>query len=230
VLAFQRFGRGKSTALATASTWRWRMELDHSDNTHELFWKQMLRWLVSDAPDAVNLETEKHSSSLEEPVVVRAEVHDSAFLHLNNAQVTARIKAPSGQITQVPMNWDVRQEGHYSASFKPQEEGIYEVSTEAFQGTRSLGAAKANFRVAESTEEFHNAALNVDLLRNLASETGGRYYSHREAQDLAEDISYVDNGASRVEEKDLWDMPILFLLLVGLVSTEWGLRKRKGLA
>jgi uncharacterized membrane protein len=230
VLAFQRFGRGKATALATESTWRWRMELDHSDNMHELFWKQMLRWLVSDAPDPVNLETEKHSSSLEEAVVVRAEVHDSAFLHLNNAQVTARIKAPSGQVTQVPMNWEVRREGHYSASYKPQEEGIYEISAEAVQGTKSLGLAKANFRIAESTEEFHNAALNVDLLKSLASDTGGRYYSHREAQDLAEDISYVENGASRVEERDLWDMPILFLLLVGFVSTEWMLRKRKGMA
>ena len=128
------------------------------------------------------------------------------------------------------MNWEVRREGHYSASYKPQEEGIYEISAEAVQGTKSLGAAKANFRIAESTEEFHNAALNVDLLKSLASDTGGRYYSHREAQDLAEDISYVENGASRVEEKDLWDMPILFLLLVGFVSTEWMLRKRKGMA
>jgi hypothetical protein len=33
-----------------------------------------------------------------------------------------------------------------------------------------------------------------------------------------------------MEEKDLWDMPFLFILLVGLVSTEWIFRKRKGLA
>jgi hypothetical protein len=32
-----------------------------------------------------------------------------------------------------------------------------------------------------------------------------------------------------MEIKDLWDMPFLFLLLIGLVSTEWIFRKRKGL-
>ena len=230
LLAFQRYGKGKSVSLATASTWRWRMELDHRDNTHELFWKQMLRWLVSDAPDAVNLQTDKHSYSLEEGVAIRAEVVDKTFSSVNNARVSAQVKSPSGQISTTTLTWNVNREGQYSGFFKPQEDGIYEISTEAFQGDKSLGAAKANFRIAESTDEYHNAALNVDLLRRLASETKGHYYSPRDTRTLPEDISFIDNGASRIEEKDLWDMPILFFLLVGFVSTEWVLRKRKGLA
>jgi uncharacterized membrane protein len=230
LLAFQRYGKGKSVSLATASTWRWRMELDHRDNTHELFWKQMLRWLVSDAPDPVNAQADKHSYSLEEGVAIRAEVADKTFSPVNNARVSAQVKSPSGQLSTVTLTWSVNREGQYSGFFKPQEDGIYEISTEAFQGDKSLGAAKANFRVAESTDEYHNAALNVDLLRRLASETKGRYYSPRDTRTLPEDISYIDNGASRIEEKDLWDMPILFFLLVGFVSTEWILRKRKGLA
>jgi len=230
VLAFQRFGRGKSMVLATGSTWRWRMGLDHRDNTHELFWKQMLRWLVSDAPDPITIETEKHSSSLDEPVLIRAEVNDPTFVHLNNALVSAEVKAPSGQVTRVVMSWDVRHEGRYSGVFKPAEEGIHEISMTASQGTKDLGGAKANFRVAESTDEYHNAALNTDLLKRLATDTGGRYYSPSEMRALPEDISFVDNGASRIEDKDLWDMPLLFLLLIGSISSEWILRKRKGLA
>lgn len=190
----------------------------------------MLRWLVSDAPDQVGLLAEKHSYSLDEPVVVHAEVNDPAFMHLNNAQATAQVKAPSGEISSLQMTWDVDKDGQYSATFKPHEEGIYEVTAEAAQGTKSLGTAKANFRIAESTEEFHNAALNSDLLKRLAADTGGRYYTPREAGTLPEDISYVDSGVSRIEEKDLWDMPLLFLLLVGAISGEWILRKRKGLA
>jgi hypothetical protein len=230
LLAFQRFGRGKSMALTTASTWRWRMELDHRDNFHELFWKQMLRWLVNDAPDPVDLEAEKHSYSLDEAVVLRAEVSDGAFMHLDNAQVTARVKSPSGAVSAVPLVWEVDKEGRYSATFKPQEEGVYEVVAEAFQGSRSLGTSRAGFRVAESLEEFHNAAMNRDLLETLAKDTGGRFYTPAEARNLAEDISYVDDGASRIEVKDLWDMPFLFLLMVGTAASEWILRKRKGLA
>jgi len=230
LLAFQRFGRGKAMALTTASTWNWRMQLDSRDNTHELFWKQMLRWLVSDVPDPVNIETEKHSYSLEETVVLRAEVNDSTFVRQSNARVSAVVKSPAGEVTTVALTWDVNREGLYAGSFKPREEGIYEVSAEALQGTKSLGVAKANFRIAESTAEYHNAALNGDLLNQLARDTGGRYYSPRDVRSLPEDISFVDNGSSRIEEKDLWDMPLIFLILFGSVSTEWVIRKRKGLA
>jgi uncharacterized membrane protein len=230
VLAFQRFGRGKSLALMTASTWRWRMEQDSRDSFHEMFWRQMLRWLVSDVDDPVGLETDKHSYSLNEAVVLRAAVRDPSFIDLNNAQVSAQVKAPSGQVSTTPLTWDASGEGQYSASFKPMEEGIYEVTAEAFQSSKSLGTAKVNFRVADSTEEFHNAAMNEDLLKRLAAETGGHFYTPRDVSMLPEDISYVNNGASRVEEKELWDMPFLFLLLVGAAGAEWALRKRKGLA
>ncbi len=229
ILAFQRFGRGKSVAMTSASTWRWKMGLDHTDNFHELFWKQMLRWLVSDVPDPVAVSAEKHSYSLDDTVVIHAEAADSSFIPVNNAQITARIKAPSGEITSAPLIWDVDKDGSYSGTFKPQEEGIYEVSAEALQGDKPLGTGTTNFRIAESAEEFHNAALNTALLKRLAEETGGRYYSPAASRTLAEDISYIDKGSSRIEEKDLWDMPLFFILLAGLVCTEWTLRKRKGL-
>jgi uncharacterized membrane protein len=230
LLAFQRFGRGKSAAFTTGTSWRWRMGQVHTDNFHELFWKQMLRWLVGDAPDPVNSAAEKSSYSPEETVTIRAEANDSSFLPLNNAQVSAQVKSPSGQLNSLQLAWDVEKDGTYSAAFKPPEEGIYEVSSEALQGNKSLGTAKSNFRIAESNEEFHNAAMNPDLLKRLSAATGGRYYSPDDSRTLPEDISYIDTGSSRLEERDLWDMPFLFLLLVGLVSTEWIFRKRKGLA
>jgi len=230
LLAFQRFGRGKSMALMTDSVWRWRMGLEARDNFHELFWKQMLRWLVSDAPDAVNLETERHSYSLDEAVVLRAEVNDETFVRLNNARVQASVKAPSGETIAVSLMWDLSKEGQYTGTFKPREEGVYQITTEAFLGSRSLGTARSSFRIAESPEEYHNAARNTDLLKRLASDTGGRYYTAGDVNTLPEDISYADSGASRLEEKELWDMPVFFLLMVGAACAEWILRKRKGLA
>jgi uncharacterized membrane protein len=230
ILAFQRFGRGKSMALTAANTWRWRMGLNHEDNMHQLFWKQMLRWLVSDAPDAVNAVTDKNSYSQDDSVLIRVEANDASFLPVNNAQVTAQVKTPSGQTSSVQLAWDVEKDGTYAASFEPQEEGIYEVTSEAIQGSKSLGTGRTNFRVSESNDEFHNANMNLDLLKRLSAGTGGRYYSPDDMRTLPEDISYTDKGLSRIEDKDLWDMPFLFLLLVGFISTEWILRKRKGLA
>jgi uncharacterized membrane protein len=230
ILAFQRFGRGKSMAWAAANDWRWKMGLDHADNMYPLFWKQMLRWLVSDAPDPVNATTDKHSYSHDDSIAIRVEANDASFLPINNAQVKAHVKSPFGNASIVPLAWDVEKDGSYSAVMEPQEEGIYEIASEAVQGAKSLGTAKTHFRVAESSEEFHNAGMNADALKRLTAETGGRYYPSADARSLPEDISYSNKGMSRTEEKDLWDMPFLFLLLVGLLATEWILRKRKGLA
>jgi hypothetical protein len=126
--------------------------------------------------------------------------------------------------------WELRKEGVYAARFKPEEQGVYDVTADFYRGDKKIGSAKANFRIAESFEEFHNAALNSDLLDRLAATTGGRRYSPRDLHNLPEDISYVDSGSFRVEEKDLWDMPLVYLLLVGSMAAEWILRKRKGLA
>jgi uncharacterized membrane protein len=230
ILAFQRFGRGKSVAFTTASSWRWRMGQEHTNNFHALFWKQMLRWLLGDVPDPLNVTTERQSYSPDDLAIIRAEVNDASFMPLNDARVLSQVKAPSGKLASVQLAWDVEKEGAYSAIFKPEENGIYEISTEAFRGDKSLGTAKTSFQVAESTEEFHNASMNAGLLKRLSSATGGRYYSPEDLRTLPEDISYIDKGASRVEDKDLWDMPFLFLLLAGVICTEWILRKRKGLA
>jgi uncharacterized membrane protein len=229
-LTFQRFGKGRVMALTTASTWRWKMELDHRDNFHDQFWKQLLRWLVSEVPESVSASTSKPTYSIDEPVGLRADVHDASFLQLNDAGVTARIKAPSGETAQVPLSWDVSKDGQYTADFAPRELGIHELELEATRNGRSLGTSKTSFLVAESNEEYHNAALNEGLLRRIAGETGGHYYRAADVRTLPEDLSFVDGGAARLEEKELWDMPVLFLLLVGLLVSEWLLRKRKGLA
>ena len=204
--------------------------MDHRDNFHETFWKQAIRWLVSDVPDPVQVLPGNTSAAPGEVVSLRSEVHDPAFLKVNDARVTASIKAPSGETVTVPLQWAVGSDGQYAGSFSPREEGIHEVTAEALQEGRSLGTARAAFRVAESNDEFHDAQMNASLLRRLASGSGGRFYTAETARTLPEDLSYVDAGVTRVEEKDLWDMPALFLLLAALLSTEWSVRKWKGLA
>ena len=43
-------------------------------------------------------------------------------------------------------------------------------------------------------------------------------------------IVFTDVGNTVVDRKDLWDMPIGFLLLIALVTSAWGYRKLRGLA
>ena len=78
--------------------------------------------------------------------------------------------------------------------------------------------------------EFSKAELDARLLENIASQTGGRYYPLSRLGDIPEEAQYVEGTSSFIEQKELWDVPILFMLLCMTLAGEWFWRKKKGLA
>ena len=108
--------------------------------------------------------------------------------------------------------------------------GIYEVRVAARRGGVLLGEDVTHFRVADVPVEFRGAEMKADLLRRIASETGGRFYTPETVSTLPEDLSYSPKTATLIEEKELWDMPVLFLGILMCLSLEWILRKYRGLA
>jgi uncharacterized membrane protein len=97
VLATQRFGRGRTAILATGTTWLWQMRREHTDMTHERFWRQLARWLSAQSPEPVAVELERESYSPGENVALRIEVRDSVFAPQHNANVTVKITGPDQQ-------------------------------------------------------------------------------------------------------------------------------------
>jgi hypothetical protein len=84
-------------------------------------------------------------------------------------------------------------------------------------------------RAAPGDQEFFDATLRTGTLRRIADETGGRYYGADALATLPDDLRYTGRGVTTVEEHDLWHMPAVLLLMVGLLSAEWGYRRVVGL-
>ena len=232
VMAFQRYGRGRSMVLAVQDTWLWQM--DHTvaleDQSHENFWRQLLRWLVAETPDPVEAAPTTVSVEAGEPVTLEANVLDAGFVEVNGAAVNAQVTLPTGEVRDLPMEWSVSDDGLYTASFTPQMDGLFEVSVDAGRDTVTLGTAATSVRVAPGTGEFRDPRQRRSLMERVADETGGRYYTAETAANLPEDLQFTGGGVTVTEERDLWDMPILFLLLAGLMGAEWGYRRKRGLA
>ena len=55
LLVWQQYGRGATFVLATASTWRWQMQLPPEDQRHEMFWRQLLHAIAATAPPRASL-------------------------------------------------------------------------------------------------------------------------------------------------------------------------------
>jgi hypothetical protein len=233
VLAHQRFGRGVALAFPVQDSWVWQMDatVTPEDQTHETFWRQVLRWLVADVPDRVRVELTPDRVAPGEAVKITADVADNRFGGVNNARVTAEITSPDGNVSEVQLPWSVETDGRYQAAFPAPAAGMYEVRVRSEQdGAAAVVAQPAYAEVAPSTSEYFEAGMNAPLLRRIAAETSGRFYTASNLANLAEDITYTGRGLVAQEEKDLWDMPVILLTLLLLLGTEWGYRRYRGLA
>jgi len=232
MLIFQRYGRGKTFAFLPQDSWNWQMDVSIAveDLTHENYWRQLLRWLVEGVPNQVEpaLTTERVEPG--EAATLTAAVVDPSFVELNDAAVMATITAPDGSISDVPMSWDGEHAGQYQASIPTKAPGWYEARIEATRAGKTVGSAVTHFRAAPGDAEYFDATMHAATLRRIAEDTGGRYYEAGNTATLADDLRYTGRGVTSVEEHDLWHMPIVLMLLIGLLCAEWGYRRVVGLA
>jgi uncharacterized membrane protein len=232
VLAYERYGRGKSVAFPVQDSWMWQMHatIRLEDQTHENFWRQLLRWLVDGVPDAV--ETRPITDRVEpgQPVTLTADVVDPRFVELNDASVIAHVKGPSGKTIDVPMQWTGERNGQYRGVFPTTEEGFYEAKLDAARAGKPVGTAVAHVRAVADDAEYFDATMHAPLLKRIAQDTGGRFYAADNMASLPDDLKYSGRGVTAVEERELWHMPILLMGLVAIVCTEWGLRRMWRLA
>lgn len=231
LLIQQRYGRGQTLALTASDTWRWRMKMDSKNNAHETFWRQMLRYLVSGTPQQVEIGTEKEVYAQDDMVSIVADIRDKRFNPIGDANATARVTKPSGLVIDVPLKFTtLNSVNTYAGEFKADELGQHRI--ELIGTSASLGqlSARSNMLVSDLNREYYSAAQNSDLLKRISAETGGKYYTPAEAQSLLDDLIYRQTPYSERVTKDLWDMPVNFMLIIGLLSAEWFLRKREGLA
>ena len=77
-------------------------------------------------------------------------------------------------------------------------------------------------------EQFHTEQ-NRDLLERLATQTGGQYWKPADLGKLAGSIPYSEAGVTMRETKDLWNLPLVFLVLLLLRFSEWWLRRKWGI-
>jgi hypothetical protein len=230
LMAYQRYGRGRSMAFMSGTSWHWQMELDHKDQTHEMFWKQVLRWMVNSTPDPVMITSDKDTYLPGETVNLSADVADKSFNRMNNARAVVKVTDPMGVVQTLPMDWGGSEDGTYRAQVRTGPEGVYQVNIEAAAGEMPLGTNKSAFQVKNRPVEFYNASLDANSLKAIAGQTGGRYYPLSKMGDIPDDAIYVEGESSFVEQKELWDVPALFMLLCASLGGEWLLRKIKGLA
>ena len=235
LLTTESFGRGRTAIMATGGSWRWQMSSPLGDTAHDLFWQQLLRWVVSDTPGRVTASVPAQVLLDNGAVTLTADVRDQNYNPAADARVEAHMLGPSGVSAAVEMTPVAGNPGQFQAAWSAPKPGAYLTEVTAQRADTSTGAFKElgrdviTFQRLDGLAENFHTEQNRDLLEGLATQTGGQYWKASELGKLAGSIPFSEAGVTVRETRDLWDLPLVFLVLVLLRFSEWWLRRAWGI-
>jgi YtkA-like len=229
VIVTQRYGQGRSMVFAGEASWRWRMLLPSSNNTYELAWRQIARWIASGASDPVEMP----ASSVALPgttETLSVLVRNEEYRPVADAEVTLRVTEPGGQERQVGAALADPQAGRYSAGIRFDHAGVYQISADVRRGGQQMARISNPLLVGGADLEMTEPRLNEAVLRRIADTSSGAYVPAAEAAKVPSLIREADTEAPPMEMRDLWDNGWTLVMIIALLGAEWFMRRRVGLA
>jgi hypothetical protein len=203
-------GDGRVLAFAGDSTWRWPM-LGFGD-AHRRFWRQCVLWLAKKDEQTegrvwIRLAGRQVMRGARVDFAVGAE--DAQGAPISTANFDVAVQTPDGRAVAVrPTKTGEEWTASFRETTKP---GDYRITVIAKDGNNELGKAEARFLVPNQDLELDRPAAEPTLMAQLAEMT---------KPEVKEEI---------VAKVTYWDTWPFFLIFVGLLGTEWFLRKRWGL-
>ena len=221
---------GKVIWHAMDDTWRWRFRV--GDTLFARYWIQTIRYLarssVAGGVDSVQLTSDRREYERGAPVRLRVRFFDERLAPRTGDGVTVMLQSEGQKRRSVALSRDATSREIFTAEVSELAEGVYD----AWVAAPSTGErpAKASFKVLAPYGELARLDMDVDGMREAAAESGGRFYSLAEVDQLLGELP--PGRPVKIESKPpqpLWNNPRFLLLLVGLLVGEWLLRKKKGM-
>ncbi len=228
VVAMQRFGAGKVMFHASDETWRWRFRT--GDLYYGRYWVQVMRYLsrskLLGKDRTAELTVDRRVYKTGDDVELRLRFVDEKLAPSANNGVTIVIERPGEAQRKVVLNRLPESPTVFEGQVSQLAEGTYHawVAAPAF----SEAPPSQDFKVESPARETRLLQTDAEELRRAASLTpGGKHYTVFGADQILNDIP---PGLPAPLETDkpiqLWNHWLTLGLFVGLLCTEWILRKR----
>ena len=95
---------------------------------------------------------------------------------------------------------------------------------------RVIHSGETRLLVTAAGEEYFRSEMDEKLLRKIADDSNGQFFSAQDTGNLIAALNNNSRSSRQLLRLELWDMPLLFLLLITLLCSEWGYRRWRGLA
>ena len=236
-LVTQRFGRGRTAALTIGDVWRWGLRDPAAHADMDKAWRQLVRWLVSDVPERVELAVEGVDGENGDSVRLEVRVRDTEFRPLDDAAVMLEIQpmvtddsAPATNVVRLRAEPSAKEPGLYETTYVAHQTAGYKATALVTNSVGVLvGNAEAGWSTDLAADEFRSLQPNTALLQAIARQTGGEVVP---ASKLGEFVRKLPARQAPIMEtwtRPAWHTPLLFAFALACLVGEWGLRRSKGL-
>jgi len=219
-------GNGRVLAFAGDTTYQWAMQ--GFGDMHKRFWRQVILWLAKvdeSTAGSVWVKLDQRRYSPGRRVEFSAGIRSKQPEAIAKATYTAEVILPNGQKRPVQLS---REGDHAVGSFNDtQEAGDYQIVV-----TSGTERGSGRFTVQYQDLELDNPAARPAMMASLSKMTpDGEAIAPERLGELFRKLQEkpAELQVERQTKNTPWDKPWYFLLIVGLLSGEWFLRKKWGL-
>lgn len=230
LLFHHQIGNARVMAFAADTTYQW--VLAGHEAQHQRFWRQMVLYLAGMEDDSENpvwVRVDPRNYAPGQKTLLQMGARDENRRPINHATFDVYVTDPDGTEHRA----DPRRIGDEShADFnRTAAAGDYWVRVVGMRDGRPLGGAWTRFIVDARDLELDDPAADFDLLDALAS--SGRRMQPDELGaflDRQAEEGLFETQATEIRRTSLWDNWPFLLLFTAVVTAEWVVRKRNGLA
>jgi hypothetical protein len=230
LVAWQRYGTGKCMTLATDRLWRLRFNT--GDKYHWRIWSQSIQFLtlsrLMGEHKRIRLETDRAVYPVGGQGRLYAHVLDESYEPIMQPGFDVFVSPTdeSSSKQRVTLRPDRTQPGLYEGYFSPPGVGRYRM--EANEDDLPVSNT-TEFQVVDAKPELIDTDMRLTQMQRIAELTGGKCLSIDEIPQLATLVNKEPHKTTVRSERAIWDNGLISLLLIGLLGSEWLLRRKNDL-
>ncbi len=210
----------------------YRMALGEGGGRENLaaLYSGLVRWVSRrNPPERIQILPPERPRTSGRATSLRAGLFDADFRRLERGELLWTLRRDGELVDSGAFQAPAREGDDFTAALPALPAGDYTLDLRARLDSGESLERRTDLSVLPDHGEFARAEASPTALRWLSASSGGAFFPQVDLEALREELPRSGHEEIRRIRLRIWDHPLFFLLFLGLLAAEWGLRKRYGL-
>lgn len=229
-LTLQFLGAGKVLFLALDETYRWS-RYEGGEQAYARFWLQMIRYLSRSrlrSNEPAEIASDRDTYQAQDEVQLYVRFGDERLVPEQDDAVEILVESADARRRSVRLSRDTHQRRHFRTTLRDLPTGTYRATL--VSPLLEPAPRAVEFVVEPPTAEMTQLQMRTQDLKQVASVSGGRFYTLASANRLSLELPRGRQlPVETLPAEPIWNSSLLTSLFLVLLTSEWIIRKQLGM-